>query len=239
MIRYALPTLAIAAALPMTAQAAEIQIAATGPVVELTVMEEVDAAPDMVTVGAGVSSEAPTAVEALRQNSRAMRSVIERIKSLGVAERDIQTSSINLNARYDYDQQRQEQVFRGYQANNRVTVKLRKIEETGQVLDALVVAGATDLNGPTFGLENDERAKVAARRAALQRAEAQAREYASLAGYSNVRLLEISESMQGRSSPQPIVLTASRMKAMDESAPVEPGSISTGVSITVKYEMTR
>ena len=239
MIRYALPTLAIAAALPMTAQAAEIQIAATGPVVELNVLEEVEAAPDMVTVGAGVSSEAPTAVEALRQNSRAMRSVIERIKSLGVAERDIQTSSINLNARYDYDQQRQEQVFRGYQANNRVTVKLRKIEETGQVLDALVVAGATDLNGPTFGLENDERAKVAARRAALQRAEAQAREYASLAGYSNVRLLEISESMQGRSSPQPIVLTASRMKAMDESAPVEPGSISTGVSITVKYEMTR
>ena len=239
MIRYTLPTLAIAAALPMTAQAAEIQIAATGPVVELNVLEEVEAAPDMVTVSAGVSSEAPTAVEALRQNSRAMRSVIERIKSLGVAERDIQTSSINLNARYDYDQQRQEQVFRGYQANNRVTVKLRKIEETGQVLDALMVAGATDLNGPTFGLENDERAKVAARRAALQRAEAQAREYASLAGYSNVRLLEISESMQGRSSPQPIVLTASRMKAMDESAPVEPGSISTGVSITVKYEMTR
>ena len=239
MIRYALPTLAIAAALPMTAQAAEIQIAASGPVVELTVMEEVDAAPDMVTVSAGVSSEAPTAVEALRQNSRAMRSVIERIKSLGVAERDIQTSSINLNARYDYDQRRQQQIFRGYQASNRVTINLRDIDETGEVLDALVVAGATDLNGPRFGLESDESAKAAARRAAIKRAEAQAREYASLAGYSNVRLLEINESMQGRSDPQPIVVTGSRLKAMDESAPVEPGTISTGVSITVKYEMIR
>ncbi len=239
MIRYAIPAVVLAAALPMTAQAAEIQIAATGPVVELTVMEEVDAAPDMVTVGAGVSSEAPTAVETLRQNSRAMRSVIERIKSLGVAERDIQTSSINLNARYDYDQQRQQQIFRGYQASNRVTIKLRNIDETGEVLDALVVAGATDLNGPRFGLENDESAKAAARRAAITRAEAQAREYASLAGYSNVRLLEINESMQGRSGPQPIVVTGSRMMASDESAPVEPGTISTGVSITVKYEMTR
>ena len=239
MIRYTLPTLAIAAALPMTAQAAEIQIAATGPVVELNVLEEVEAAPDMVTVSAGVSSEAPTAVEALRQNSRAMRSVIERIKSLGVAERDIQTSSINLNARYDYDQRRQEQIFRGYQASNRVTIKLRNIDETGEVLDALVVAGATDLNGPRFGLENDESAKAAARRAAIERAEAQAREYASLAGYSNVRLLEINESMQGRSDPQPILVSASRMMGSDESAPVEPGSISTGVSITVKYEMTR
>ena len=94
MIRYAIPAVVLAAALPMTAQAAEIQIAATGPVVELTVMEEVDAAPDMVTVSAGVSSEAPTAVEALRQNSRAMRSVIERIKSLGVAEREFLGSAV-------------------------------------------------------------------------------------------------------------------------------------------------
>lgn len=239
MTRYAVPALMLTAAVPMSAHAAEVQIASSGPVVELTVMEEVEAEPDIVTVGAGVTTNAPTAVEALRQNSQAMRAVIDRIKSLGVAERDIQTSSINLNARYDYDQQRQEQVFRGYQASNRVTVKLREIEETGEVLDALVAAGATDLNGPHFSLENDEAAKASARRAAMQRAEAQAREYASMAGYSNIRLLEINESIRGRSGPQPIVVTASRMMAKDESAPVEPGLVSTGISVTVKYEMTR
>lgn len=239
MTRYAVPALMLTAAVPMSVHAAEVQIASSGPVVELTVMEEVEAEPDIVTVGAGVTTNAPTAVEALRQNSQAMRAVIDRIKSLGVAERDIQTSSINLNARYDYDQQRQEQVFRGYQASNRVTVKLREIEETGEVLDALVAAGATDLNGPHFSLEDDEAAKASARRAAMQRAEAQAREYASMAGYSNIRLLEINESIRGRSGPQPIVVTASRMMAKDESAPVEPGLVSTGINVTVKYEMTR
>lgn len=239
MTRYAVPALMLTAAVPMSVHAAEVQIASSGPVVELTVMEEVEAEPDIVTVGAGVTTNAPTAVEALRQNSQAMRAVIDRIKSLGVAERDIQTSSINLNARYDYDQQRQEQVFRGYQASNRVTVKLREIEETGEVLDALVAAGATDLNGPHFSLEDDEAAKASARSAAMQRAEAQAREYASMAGYSNIRLLEINESIRGRSGPQPIVVTASRMMAKDESAPVEPGLVSTGISVTVKYEMTR
>ena len=239
MLRFTLPAVLLTVAVPMTAQAAEVQIASSGPVVELTVMEEVEAEPDIVTVSAGVTTNAPTAVAALRENSQAMRAVIDRIKSLGLAERDIQTSSINLNPRYDYDQQRQEQVFRGYQASNRVTVKLREIEETGEVLDALVAAGATDLNGPQFSLENDEAAKASARRAAMQRAEAQAREYASLAGYSNIRLLEINESIHGRSGPQPIMVTASRMMAKDESAPVEPGLVSTGISVTVKYEMVR
>ena len=53
----------------------------------------------------------------------------------GFRTRDIQTSGINLNARYDYDQRQQRQVFRGYQAMNRVSVKLRDIDETGEVLE--------------------------------------------------------------------------------------------------------
>lgn len=239
MLRFAVPIVVMSAALPMTAQAAEVQIVATGPVVEMTVVEAIEAEPDLVTVSAGVTSNAPTAVEALRQNSRQMRQVVDRIKSLGVAARDIQTTNINLNARYDYDQGRQEQVFRGYQASNRVSIKLRNIDETGEVLDALVAAGATDLNGPRFVLEDDESAKAAARRAAIMRAEAQAREYAELAGYSGVRLLEINETISGRSGPQPVVVTGSRMMDAAESAPVEPGLVTTSVNVTVKYEMIR
>lgn len=221
------------------AHAAEVAIQATGPVVEMTVIEQVEADPDMVTVSAGVTSEAPTAVEALRQNSRQMRAVIERIKSLGVAERDIQTTGINLNARYDYDQQSRRQIFRGYMVSNRVSVKLRDIDETGEVLDALVSAGATDLGGPSFSLEDDEGAKAEARRRAVERAQAQASEYAALAGYSDLRLLEINETISGRGGPGPIVLTAARSDMMEESAPVQPGRVSTSVNITVKYEMVR
>lgn len=53
----------------------------------------------------GVTSEAPTATEALHQNSTEMQKVIARIKALGVADKDIQTTGINLNAMYDYDQE--------------------------------------------------------------------------------------------------------------------------------------
>ena len=233
-----LPAIA-AAALALPAQAAEISIAATGPVVELNVFEQVEAEPDIATISAGVSTQAPTAVAALRQNSVEMRRVINRIKALGVAEKDIQTSGINLNARYDYDRDNQRQVFRGYEVSNRVSVELRDIERIGRVLDALVEAGATDLGGPSFRLENDEAAKATARRSAMERARGQALEYAQLAGYSGLRLLEVSESIQG-SGPMPPQPVSARMVAMDAAeAPVQPGQVSTGVSVTVKYEMTR
>ena len=179
MTRYALPLVAVAG-LATPAAAADIQIQATGPVVELSIVEEVEAEPDMVRVSAGVTTDAPTAVEALRLNSQAMQRVIDRLKALRIPERDIQTTGINLNPRWDYDQASQKQIFRGYQVANRVSIKLRGVERTGEILDALVAAGATDLSGPDFSIENDTQAKATARRNAMERAQSQAMEYLSL-----------------------------------------------------------
>ena len=240
MTRKTIPAAAAAMAMASSAHAAEVQIPVSGPVVELTVVEEIQAEPDLVTVSAGVTTDAPTAVEALRQNSVEMRKVVDRIKALGVAERDIQTTGISLNARYDYDQRAQRPVFRGYQASNRVSVKLRDVDATGRVLDALVVAGATDLNGPSFSLEDDAAAKAQARAAAMKRGREQALEYARMAGFSGIRLLEVNETISGRSPPVPMMARQASLDiAEDQSAPVQPGLVGTAVNVTVKYEMTR
>ena len=239
MIRYAIPALA-AAAIASSAQAAEVQIQSQGPVVELSVSESVDAKPDIVDIGAGVTSQASTAVEAMRINAREMNAVIDRIKALGIKDKDIQTTGINLSAQYDYDQSTSRQVFRGYQASNRVNVTLREVPRAGEVLDALVAAGATDINGPNFSLDDDTGARAQARKAAFEKARAQAEEYARWSGFSGVRLLEINESVAA-GPPMPYAQSAER-KMMDVSAaptPVEPGLVGAMVSLTVKFEMTR
>jgi uncharacterized protein YggE len=235
MHRYALPL--IAASILATPAAAEVQVSAAGPVVELTVNENVEAEPDLVTVSAGVTTQVRTAVEAMRANATQMTAVIERIKALGVPERDIQTSGINLGAQYDYNQQTQRQVFRGYQASNRVSVKLRDIPRTGEVLDALVAAGATDLGGPDWSIDDDTAARAQARRQALETARAQALEYAAAAGFRDIRLLEISETI----APQPPMpfLRAVSNEAADAATPVQPGMVQAGVTVRVVYEMTR
>ena len=237
MLRIAFATIA-AASVSVPAAAAEIQIQASGPVIELSVTETVDARPDIATVSAGVSTDAPSAVEAMRANARQMSAVVDRIKALGIAEDDIQTTGINLNPRYDYDRDSQQQVFRGYQASNRVSVKLRQIDETGGVLDALVAAGATDIGGPAFSIDDDSAFRAEARRAALERARAQAQDYAGMPGYSGLRLLEINESISGH-QPMPVGYRAAATVAAEASTPVQPGLVATNVNITVKYELTR
>ncbi len=230
---------ALLAAIASPAAAAEIQLAAQGPVVELAVTESVKARPDIAMVSAGVTTQAPTAVEAMRGNAAAMDAVIARIKALGIAPDDIQTTGINLGAQFDYDQVRQRQVFRGYQASNRVSVTLRKVPDTGRVLDALVAAGANDISGPNFSIDDDTAPRAQARKAAMDKARRQAEDYARWAGYSGVRLLQVSELVNpGRPMPYmdraEIIVTGAKI-----ATPVEPGLVGTSVTVNVTYEMTR
>ena len=237
MLRYALPLVAVSA-ISGTAQAAEIQIAAQGPVVELTVNEIVQSQPDVAEVGAGVVTRAATAQDAMRQNAQQMERLVKRIRELGVKSEDIQTSNFSLSPNYNYNQQTGEQVFVGYDVNNQVSVKLRDLKRAGEVLDALVSAGANNVYGPNFTLENDTAAKVEARGKAFQSGKRMAEEYARMAGYTGVRLLEVSETFQSY-SPQGEARMVLAAASKDASTPIEPGEVGTGVTLTVKYEMTR
>ncbi len=235
----AVSLVALTFAAPWPLQAAEVQLQATNPVIELNVFEEVEAVPDTVTISAGVLTEAQTAVAALRQNSQDMQRVIDRIKAAGIPERDIQTTGLSLNARYDYDRDGQRQIFRGYQAMNNVSIKFRDVADAGPILDALVEAGANNVNGPSFSVEDDEPYTATARRNAMARAQRQALEYAQVAGYSGVKLLQVSESIRGMMRPESgaIVVTGARMDAAMP-PPIQPGTLGLGVNVAVTYEMT-
>ena len=240
MLRYALPLLA-ATTLAAPVAAAEIQVASSGPVVELTLFEQIEVEPDMATVSTGVTSEAPTAVEAMRRNAAEMDRLVAQIRALGIADRDIQTQRINLNPRYDYQRNSQPR-FIGYQASNQVTVKIRDVERVGAILDAMVSAGATNINGPHFSLQDDTEVKAEARRRALASGQRQAEEYARAAGYSGVRLLQVAEAIRNTgqmSHDQAIVVTGARLESAAPPPPVAPGTVASGVAIAVTYEMTR
>jgi uncharacterized protein YggE len=241
MLRYALPLLAATTALSAPARAAEIQIAVQNPVVELTISEVVRADPDLAHVGAGVQTRGQTASEAVQLNAAQMERLIARLRSLGIERNDIQTSNFSLNAEYDYNNRNgAPPVFTGYAVSNQVTVRLKRLDRIGQVLDALVGAGANNIFGPNFLLENDVEAKAVARRNAFQRARVQAEEFARMAGYSGVRLLEVSETFQSF-GPMPAMEGAITVTgaSRDAKTPIEPGQVGTGVTLTTKYEMTR
>ena len=246
MLRFAAMTSALAlATLPLAAAAQVqpmIQVEGDAPIVTLNITETIDAKPDTATIGAGVQTTAPTATDALRQNSVKMDALIKAVKARGVADKDIQTTGINLSPQYDYNPQQRglPPRFTGYQVSNEVRVKTREISKLGEMLDALISAGGNQINGPYFSLDNDDALKVQARTRALQTAQEQARFYAQQTGYSNVRLVGITES-QGYARPyNQIMVTGAAMRDSAEAkAPVEPGQVGTTVNIAVQYQLMR
>ncbi|WP_427965016.1 SIMPL domain-containing protein [Altererythrobacter sp.] len=236
MIRTAIPA-ATLAMLASPAAAAEVRIEAQNPVVELTVSEVVQSAPDVAQIGAGVTTRAATAQEAVRQNAQEMDRLVTRMKALGIKPKDIQTSNFSLNPQYRYDRTNEQQVFTGYQVSNQVSVKLRELKRAGEVLDAFAGAGATNIFGPNFMLEDDSEVKATARGTAFKRGRMMAEEYARMAGYSGVRLLEVSETFQSYGRPQPLMAMRVAADAAEAATPIELGEVGTGVTISVKYEM--
>ncbi len=221
------------------AKAAEIHIQTSNPVVELSVAETIASAPDTALFSTGITTVAPTASEALRQNSEAVRTMLKKIQELGIKDKDVQTSGINLNAEYEWVEANQSQRFKGYRVYNTVSVKVRDIDKLGKILDGVVSAGANNLNGPTFFVEKDDGLKAKARASALSRGKAQATEYARAAGYKDVRLLSVAESISDDVSDDVMQLRKENEPAATDSAPVAPGQVNTSVVVSMQFEMVK
>ncbi len=242
MARLALPLL-LAAALPTAASAQSVPTMrqVDGPVVSLTVTEEVMSAPDMATIGTGVTTRALTAREAMRLNAAAMDKVIAAVVASGIERRDIQTSGLNLSPQYDYSNRTETSgpKFLGYEASNQLSVKVRKLASAGEIIDRMVDAGATNISGPSFGIADDRPLMKQARDLAVRTAAERAQFYATASGYRAARLLSISET-GAMPPPVPMPMMARAMAA--EAAPktgVEPGQLSTSITLNFQYVLEK
>ncbi|WP_022682244.1 SIMPL domain-containing protein [Sphingobium bisphenolivorans] len=230
------------AALPAAALAqTSVTIAETAPVVTLNITETVEAAPDVAIVGTGVQTRAPTAAQAMRDNAAKMDKLIAALAKAGIAKKDVQTSGINLSAQYDYSNQNGQPSgprFIGYEASNQLSIKLRDIKKVGVLLDTMVEAGATNVNGPSFSISDPTPMLAQARAAALKSAKTQADYYAQAAGYRTARLVSIAESNSGGQPPMPMMVRT-QFKDAAAATPVEPGQVGSSVTLTVQYALEK
>lgn len=239
---------AAAALVPLAAQA---QVMSNSPVVSagntlLSIAAEGKSArtPDLAVFTAGVTTQGKTAGEALGENAQRMTSVIAALRKTGIAERDIQTSNLSVNPVYgqpkrlpDGSYEQQDPVIIGYQASNQVSVRQRKLDQYGKVIDTLVAAGANQVNGPAFQIDSPDGALDEARIEAMKKARARADLYAKAAGLRVVRILSISENA-GWAPPQPPVLFArAEMASAPKASPVAAGELEMTVAVNVSYEL--
>jgi uncharacterized protein YggE len=226
--------LAALAAAPAAAQPQPATAVLAGTRLDVVATGEVSRVPDTARITAGVVTTAPTATAALAENATRMASVRAALKRAGIADRDIQTSSINIYPDYRQDPQGTNPQIVGYRAGNDVTVKFRDIAATGKILDALVAQGANQINGPMLGIDKPEAALDEARTQALTNARARAELYARALGKRVGKIVSISEGGGNNGGPVPMM----RMTAdAAQSTTIDPGEQSLSVTLAVSFEL--
>ena len=226
-----------AAVVPATAfaQNAPQLSAMAGTRLDISASGESRRVPDVAIISAGVVTRAPTAAAAIAQNAARMERVLAALKAVGVAERDVQTSSISLNPDYRYENN-QPPKLTGYQASNQVSIRFRDIRNSGKILDALVAEGANQINGPSLTIDKPEAAMDEARVQALANGRARADLYARALGKRVVRLVAVSEGSGYSSPPMPML---ERGMAVGQAADTKivPGEQAVQVNLTMVFEL--
>ena len=204
-------------------QPGQISVSATGQTFRV---------PDTATVSAGVVTQAATAGEAMAANAHQMNAAFNALMRAGIPQRNIQTSQLSLQPRYDYAD-RKAPVITGYEARNTVTAKSEDLQSVGAMLDALVQAGVNNLNGVNFSIKNPESAQREARVKAIKAARMKAEEMAGAAGVRLGKIITLSEA-GGYNPPRPMMM-ARASADMAESTPIAAGEQALSVTVNITY----
>lgn len=221
-----LAALAIAAfcSVPARALATEITASGTG---------SVSLAPNMATVNSGVESNAERADDAIAQNNAIYDRVVATLAKLGIARSDITLSyyNINYNPRPRVVPPNASDERYGYTVSRGFAVKVRHIGDVGRVSDACMSAGASAINGVSFGLSDPAVAREQATRKAVAdaRANAEAIARASALHIVGVKSIELGGTPSG--PPVPLM----RVAAANAPTQFDQGNVSVTVSVSVVF----
>jgi hypothetical protein len=148
--------------------------------------------PDIATVNIGVRTEADNVTEALDGNTAQANAIADSLKALGVEEKDIQTSNFNVYPSDRYNPMTGEIEGQYFVVENSVSVTVRDLASLGEVLSKVVEAGANNIYGINFNVEDREAAVAEARKLAIEDAKAKAEIIAIDAGVELGDLINIS-----------------------------------------------
>lgn len=211
--------------------------------IDIQGMGEVSATPDLAYVTSGVITQNKTAREALSANTVAMSELIGLLKSAGIEERDIQTSNFSVQPQYVYSDRKNSSGYSqppkidGYQVSNMVTVRVRNLDNLGDVLDQMVTVGANTINSVSFAVDDTSALLTDARKRAVANAIEKANLYADAAGVGLGRILNISEN--GGFAPKPVMMRsmAVEMDMASSPVPVQSGELTYNITVSVRWEL--
>ena len=211
------------------------------PLLSVNGSAEVRVEPDIATVRLGVVEEAATAREAQDGANRLAAGILGAIRGVGIPEDQVQTSRLTLTPIYSRSRPRAGTAPRivGYRASNEVSVRVEELMRVGEVIDAGLGAGANQLQGVRFGLQDDRTARENALKQAIAEARRKAVAMADALGVELGPIISVQEG--GVSIVLPMMEMGGRAMAMQEAVPtpVAPGDVRVSATVSIRYQIVQ
>ncbi|MDA8236581.1 MAG: SIMPL domain-containing protein [Chloroflexi bacterium] len=188
-------------------------------------------APDIADLHVGVVVQRAKVRDARDAAAVAMAGVVAALRSAGVAEKDIRTTTLSLSPIYDSSTPGAAPKITGYEMRNGVVATVRDLERLADAVDGALAGGGSTLDGVTFRVDDPTVAEAQARTQAMDQARAKADALARAAGVTIVGVASISE----QSSPAPWPVAYEGARAADVATPILPGTSEISVSVSVVY----
>jgi uncharacterized protein YggE len=252
--RIALVVVAIALLLPVGLAGVWLWGQATSPAVAQTAATEYSPAetitvvgqgsvrvmPDVSMVSVGVETSAETIGEAVTQNEDLMTSILAALGEVGISEEDVQTMNYSIQLdRYPEPMPRAEATTEVpkpvYRVSNMVNVTIRDLDSVGSVLDAVIEAGANNIWGISFAVDDPSQAEGDARAKAIEDAQARAESLAELSGVTLGPVMSVSEVVGATSAPMPVAME----RAAAGGGPISPGMQEISYQVQVTFFIER
>ncbi len=196
------------------------------------------AKPDIAIIDLSVITQDATSKGAQNENSAKTQKITNFLKAQKIAEKDIKTTSYNIYPQYKYPRNDSPEIS-GYQVSETIEVKIRNLEQTSTIVDGAVTAGANQVNGPNFQIENPEKLKDQARSLAITDAKSKASALRGQLGISLGKIVNFSENTGG----YPIIYEKAMPLGLGGGGVVPPSpALSTGeneitVDVTLTYQI--
>jgi uncharacterized protein YggE len=196
------------------------------------------AKPDIALAQFGVTTEGKKTQTVVKENTEKMKVVIDKIKSLGVEDKDIQTTSYDLSPQYDWTETGRVFVFTGYKLSQQITVKIRDFEKIGDILEGVTQKGANEIGSLQFSVDDMEKFKAQARDKAIETAKQKAKDMVEKAG---LKLGKITNIYEDYYYPQPysydLMKTAGAVPETSVAPQIQSGELEVTATVGISYRI--
>ncbi|HPR91387.1 MAG TPA: SIMPL domain-containing protein [Candidatus Paceibacterota bacterium] len=157
-------------------QKIKLQQVGSNKTISLSGEGKVIAKPDVAEISFGVITQNADSSKAQSENDSKMKVLTDLLKSQGIDEKDITTTTYNLEPQYNYNYCRTGATdyrtcppkITGYQLTQRVTVKIRDFSKINLIVGSLTPNGANDISQINFTVDGLSGYQLQAQIAAIQ-----------------------------------------------------------------------